>query len=394
MREKSLRIAMICTEMLPVPPIRGGAVQIFIHGAIAHLSKKHRVTVYSISDPDLADRESVEGIEYVRFPADGYEYRVGRELAELRRAKAVYDIIHVFNRPRNVLIYKSAMPESRFVLSLHNEMYREGKISLELGRLTIRGLDRIMSISDYIGKTIAARFPAASRKVRTVYSGIDLDRYTPAWTDAGRALRDQIRRMYGLEGKKVVLFVGRLSAVKGPDILIRGMEPIFAKYPEAVLVVVGSKWFHDEKIDEYGARLRRLAEPFGDRIRFTGFVPPARLPEAFLLGDVFVCSSQWQEPLARVHYEAMGAGLPVVTTNRGGNGEIITHGKNGWLIEDYTNPTAFTEAIDALFGNPEEALRLAKAGRAFVESNFGFEHVAARLEQLYWEARRRRKTKH
>ncbi|HZG84332.1 glycosyltransferase family 4 protein [Paenibacillus sp.] len=394
MGKQSLRIAMICTEMLPVPPIRGGAVQILIQGAASYLSKKHRVTIYSISDPDLADREFVDGIEYVRLPADGYEYRVGMELARLRKTKLLYDVIHVFNRPRNVLIYKSAMPESRFVLSLHNEMYRDGKISLELGRLTIRALDRIMSISDYIGRTIAARFPAARRKLRTVYSGIDLERYAPAWTEAGQALRDQMRKKYGLEGKKVVLFVGRLSAVKGPDVLIRGMEPIFAKYPESVLVIVGSKWFHDEKIDEFGARLRRLAEPFGDRIRFTGFVPPDRLPEAFLLGDVFVCSSQWQEPLARVHYEAMGAGLPVVTTNRGGNGEIISHMTNGWLIDDYTNPNAFTEAIDALFGQPEEALRMAKAGRAFVENDFGFEHAAARLEQLYREALRRKKTKH
>jgi len=388
---KSLNIAMICTELLPVPPIRGGAIQILIAGVLPHLAKRHRVTVYSVADRDLPSRESADGVEYVRLPRKRYAYNVAAELEAVRKSGMSYDVVHVFNRPGNVLIYKTAMPESRFVVSLHNEMYRVGKISEELGRLTIRALDKIMSISDYIGATIVTRFPSASSKVRTVYSAVDLSRYAPVWAEEAQAVRAELRKAYGLEGKKVVLFVGRLSAVKGPDILIQAMERVFREYPDATLLIVGSKWFHDERVDEYGIRLRQAAERFGDRIRFTGFVPPSRLPETYLAGDVFVCSSQWQEPLARVHYEAMGAGLPVITTNRGGNAEIVTHGVNGLVIDDYTNPEAFAEAIGYLFDHPDEADRLARAGRAFVERNHGFEHAARRLELLYAAALHRKK---
>ena len=46
--------------------------------------------------------------------------------------------------------------------------------------------------------------------------------------------------------------------------------------------------------------------------------------------------------LARVHYEAMAAGLPIITTDRGGNGEIFVQDVNGLLIKDYSNPELFS----------------------------------------------------
>lgn len=386
MVEQVLKIALICTEMLPVPAIRGGAIQILINGVIPFLASKHELTIYSISDHELADRETVEGVSYIRVPATDYVMNVTKELVAARKAQIKYDVIHIFNRPINLLTFKSAMPESRFVVSAHNEMFRERKMPEKTGKKTIKAVSGIMSISDYIGDTIISRFPSAKKKVRTVYSGIDLKRYQPIWTEEALRIRTDLRESYGVEHNKVVLFVGRLSKSKGPDVLIHSMEQVIREHPEAVLMIVGSKWFHDEQIDKYGEQIRTLASEFGDRIRFTGFITPINLPTIFLLGDVFVCSSQWQEPLARVHYEAMGAGLPIITTNRGGNAEIIKHNKNGLVIDDYTNPQAFSEAISYLFHHPEEASRLGKAGRAFVDNNHGYEHVAQRLELLYLDA--------
>ena len=388
----SLNTALICTEMMPVPPIRGGAVQVLIDGVIPHLSKKHNLTVFCIRDHELPDRELEKNVEYIRLPKENYAFHVAMELANKRANKEFFDVIHVFNRPKNLLFYKNAMPEARFVLILHNEMFKEGKISQEMGNLVIRAVDRIMTISEYIGTTITERFPLAKSKVKAVYSGINLKQYQPIWDKDVQSLRTELREMFGLENKKVVLFVGRLSKVKGPDVLLNAMKDVFKKHENAVLVIVGSKWFHDDRIDDYGLHLRSLAEHLGDKkVVFTGFVPPPDIPSIFLIGDLFVCSSQWQEPLARVHYEAMGAGLPVITTNRGGNAEIIDHGVNGILIDDYENPQAFADHISYLLDNPQEAEKIAKAGRAFVDSNFGFEHVSDRLESLYYEALKRKK---
>ncbi|MFD0676135.1 MULTISPECIES: glycosyltransferase family 4 protein [unclassified Paenibacillus] len=387
-----MKIAFICTEMMPVPPIRGGAIQILIDGVVPHISNKHDLTIYCIADLELPAREVVKGVEYIRVPSEDYVFNVAKELVKKHAEKNMYDVIHVFNRPRDLLVYKAAMPNSRFVVSLHNEMFREGKISSEMGLLAIKAVDKIMTISNYIGQTVIARFPSAKSKVKTVYSGINLKKYKPVWDEEGQIVRKELRKKYGVENKEVVLFVGRLSAVKGPDILIKAMMKVIQEHKDAVLVIVGSKWFHDERIDDYGRSIRQLAESLGkERVIFTGFIPPSEIPSHFLIGDIFVCSSQWQEPLARVHYEAMGAGIPVITTNRGGNAEIIEHCKNGILIEDYTNPLAFANAISWLLSNPAEALSIALQGRLFVESNFGFEHAARRLENLYLRAMLRNK---
>lgn len=379
--------------MLTVPPIRGGAIQVLIDGVTPYLIRKnHDITIYCINDPELPDWEVVHGIEYIRLPRENYVFNVAIELSKKNANKEYYDIVHVFNRPRDVLIYKAAMPLSRFVLSLHNEMFKESKISTEMGNLVIRAVDKIMTVSEYIATTITSRFPLAKSKVKAVYSGIDLNKYKPIWNQELRALRSELRQMYGVDDKKVVLFVGRLSKVKGPDILLKAMKQVIQDYPETVLVIVGSKWFSDDRINEFGLNLRQLADSLGNnKVIFTGFVPPSEIPSQFLIGDLFVCSSQWQEPLARVHYEAMGAGLPIITTNRGGNAEVISHLDNGIVIDDFSNSEAFAAAISFLLSNQQKADSLARAGREFVESNFGFEHVANRLEELYVHAIKRKK---
>ncbi len=284
------------------------------------------------------------------------------------------------------------MPDSRFIVSLHNEMFRESKISDELGKLTIKAVDQIMSISNYIGQTIITRFPAARTKVRTVYSGINLNLYKPVWSEEAGSTRDELRHRYGVTENKVILFVGRLSEVKGPHILIQAMEQVIREHEDAVLLIIGSKWFSDNGMDAYNLGIRQLAESLGEgRVIFTNFIVPSEIPTHFLIGDVFVCSSQWQEPLARVHYEAMGAGLPIITTNRGGNAEVIKSGENGIVIDEYTNPEAFSTAINSLLSNESEAMRLGRAARATAEQKFGFEHAARRLENVYRSAMRRRK---
>lgn len=388
-----IKIALICTEMLTLPPIRGGAIQILIDGVTPYLNQNHNITIYCITDPDLPEREVVNDVEYIRMQRENYVFNVGTELAKKRVNKEFYDVVHVFNRPRDVLIYKAAMPMSRFVLSLHNEMFKEGKISNEMGYLTIRAVDQMMTVSDYIASTITSRCPLAKSKVKTVYSGIHLQTYKPIWSLEAQNRRNELRNKYGVQDKKVILFVGRLSPVKGPDILLKAMKEVLNRHHDAVLIIIGSKWFGDNRINEYGMNLRNFAETLGkDKVIFTGFIPPDEIPFQYLLGDLFVCSSQWQEPLARVHYEAMGAGLPIITTNRGGNAEIIKHLNTGMVIDDYTNPTAFANAICYLLSNEDEASSMGRRGRQLVESNFGFEHVAKRIEELYIASMKRRKS--
>lgn len=373
-----MEIALICTEKLPSPSIRGGAIQIMIDGIIPFFRENHQVTVFSITDPLLPDREVQHTVEYVRFPKHHYEEGVAEELKQRR-----FDVIHVFNRPKNILLYKKAAPQSLFVLSLHNDMFSELKLNRNDGMRVIQSVEAITAVSKYIKQTVTVRYPQAESKVHVLYSGVDLSKFSPRWTGEGKKIRDRIRKQYHLEDKKVILFVGRLSKTKGPDLLIESLQYLIPNHPEAVLVLVGGRWFSDNSIDGFVQKLYDLANPYHDHVVFTQYIPPEQIPAMLTMGDVFVCSSQWHEPLARVHYEAMAAGIPIVTTNRGGNREVIDQGVDGIIIDDYDEPRAFAEAIDTLLSKPALAESLAMKGRERVEEQHQFHYVAAHLMKIH-----------
>lgn len=383
-----MRIALICTEKLPVPSIRGGAIQILIDGIIPYIKKDNDVTVFCIEDSDLPNFEQMSHLKYVRVKKEGYPYEIAKKLSMKRTSSEKFDLIHVFNRPKDMLIYKSASPESRFVLSLHNEMFKEGKITYELGNLVITACDRIITVSNYIKKTVLQRFPLADGKIFAFYSGVDVDKYHRIYDTRELNKRNLIRSRYGItEKNKVILFVGRLSKVKGVDILIEAFSLLQVTNPETFLLVVGSKWFSDDSIDEYGKKIRNLViQKNIKNIVFTGFVTPSNIPDIYLAGDVFVCSSQWQEPLARVHYEAMASGLPIITTNRGGNAEVLRDNETGIIIDDYSNPYTFCSKIRFLIENPELSLRIGNNAFEEVSRLYDFKYVSERIMNYYSQA--------
>lgn len=377
-----MRLAFICPEMLPLPAIRGGGIEALIDGVTPIISKKHELTVFSITDPALPVRENRRGVEYIRFPGQNYWYWVAYYL----RRHPPFDVIHVFNRPRRVYAFKQAVPRSRFVLSLHNEVFSPRMLSDVEGARCVKSVETIMTVSDYIGSTVSRRFPEALGKLKTLYSGVDLERYRPVW-EAGEK-RAALRKRLGLEGKKVILFVGRLKPKKGPHVLIDALKLLLPKHPDLVLVVVGSRWFSDNTVDDYVRKLYDLSKPVEDKIIFTNYVPQTDMPDYFVMGDFFVCPSQWQEPLARVHYEAMAAGTPIVTVDRGGNAEVIKHRFNGLVVKDYRNPAAFARALDTLLADPGLARMLARNGRSMAEQRFSFTRAAEELMQVYEKAQK------
>ena len=377
-----MKIALIATEKLPVPAIRGGAIQIYLDSVASVIAANHDVTVISITDPNLPENEKKNGVSYIRFPEDQYV----RSIVEHMKTQ-VYDIVHLCNRPNWIQTLIEAAPQTKFVLSVHNEMFAPEKISDAEGKKCIEAVSKIVTVSDYIGETITSRFPQAKSKTKTVYSGVDLNQYQPAWTEEGKHLRTEARKELKLENKKIILFVGRLSKVKGPHILLQALPKIVEQDPKAMLVIVGSKWFGDNEVNNYVKHLYTLGAMYKDYVTFIKFVRPQDIPALYAMSDLLVCSSQWQEPLARVHYEAMAAGLPVITSNRGGNPEVITEGENGSIIYDFDNPESYVDPIVSLLKSESKRIKMGKNGRKMVESQFSWEHVAVNLLKVYEEAR-------
>lgn len=371
-----MKIAFISTEKLPVPPVSGGAVQLYIDGILPYLAEKHNITVFGISAPGLPERESKGNISHVRLPGrtEGL-YRSNL----MKTLDSSYDLVHVFNRPKNVLALAGLFPDMRFSLSLHNEMFNQEKLSNDEAYACLKKVEFINTVSAYIAKTVALRIPEAQSKLRVVYSGADTKKHVPVWLPEGLDNKQALKKKLNLTSENIVLYVGRLGIKKGVHVLLSAMKKVVSELPDTCLVVVGSKWYGSDEQDDYVKSLKNNAKSLEGHIHFTGFIPPSEIPEYFNLGDVFVCASQWNEPLARVHYEAMASGIPIVTTNRGGNAEVVEHGKNGLVIEDFKDPEAMADSILSILRNPGLAQEMGRTGRIFAEERYNWKRVAEEI---------------
>ncbi|WP_338010914.1 glycosyltransferase family 4 protein [Paenibacillus alvei] len=154
------------------------------------------------------------------------------------------------------------------------------------------------------------------------------------------------------------------------------------KHSDAVLVIVGGAWYSDNKVSDYIGYVRAIAARSPIPVITTGYVQANEVHRWFCAADIFVCTSIWNEPLARVHYEAMAAGLPFLTTSRGGNPEVVLH-NNGLLIEDPENPIEYADKLNHLLSNMEECKQMGLRGRRIAEKQFIWQRVAQEILEVW-----------
>lgn len=374
-----MKIAFICTEKLAFPPVNGGAIQTYLEGALPILSKHHEITVFSIEDPKLPSKAIVSGVKYIRLPASTSEEYVRGIKKFLTDA---FDLIHVFNRPRWVPFLSKGLT-CAFSLSLHNEMFLPKKISTNLANACIDRVSFITTVSQFIANGVKELYPSATSKLHPVYSAVDCNIYNPIWNNDKNSYRSVLRTKYGLQNHKTILYVGRLTPKKGTHIVLDAMNSVMNSHPNTALMIIGSKWYGGNETNDYIELLKRLSNQLKGPVIFTGFLSPYEIPKYYSIGDIFVNLSQWREPLARVHYEAMAAGLPIITTNRGGNAEVMEEGVNGFVIDDYENPRVLEKNIVRLLDNKDLALELGVNGRKIAEEKYSFNRLANDLLNLF-----------
>ncbi len=234
-------------------------------------------------------------------------------------------------------------------------------------RLLARLATRIVVNSDAVGQRFRDCAPA---KVRRIYNGVDLARFTPGPPPA------DLRLSLGLPpGVPVVGSIGRFVAYKGYTYLLEAARLVREKIPEAHWVLVGD----GELRSELEAQSRRLG--LEGRLRFAGW--QERIPDYLALFDLFVLPSLG-EHFGRVLLEAMAMAKAVVATNAGGVPEIVRDGETGILVPP-ADPAAMAAAAVTLLQDPAGAARMGTAGRRRAESEFSLARHADGIRALYRE---------
>lgn len=175
--------------------------------------------------------------------------------------------------------------------------------------------------------------------VRTIRCGVDLNRLPtrPA----------EFRSAAGWpEASPVVGFFGRLQSWKGPDVFLRAAAEVAASVPECRFLVAGGALYGWE--EGFARSLPALAVELGvgDRVWFAGHRADAL--ELMAGCQVVVHSSLRPEPLGIVVTEAMALGRPVVATRTRGPEEVITDGRNGFLVQPGDHRSVATVVVDLL----------------------------------------------
>ncbi|MFZ5875336.1 MAG: glycosyltransferase family 4 protein [Nitrospirota bacterium] len=181
----------------------------------------------------------------------------------------------------------------------------------------------IIAPSEFIKQDILATYPRVRPDdVRVVYNGVDLERFRP---ENKARCRDDIRRQLGLGADQpVLLFVGTGFERKGLRYAVEALRHLPA---DMVLLVVGNGSTR---------RYHALARTWGvaDRVLFLG---PREGAEAYYAASDVLVFPTLYEPMGNVILEALASGIPVVTSRRSGGAEILTEGKDGWLIDEPTD---------------------------------------------------------
>jgi glycosyltransferase involved in cell wall biosynthesis len=214
-------------------------------------------------------------------------------------------------------------------------------------------------------------------RIPVLYAGVDVNRFVPARTQV-RTIRAELSLP---DAVPLVTMVARFQDVKGHDVFLAAARIVAARLPGVRFVVAGESIFGVNAENAFKRRvlLEHARDPLlRERVQFMGWVPdPERLLAA---SDLIVCPSHF-ETFGMAIVEAMSCGLPVVSTNVGGPGEIVIDGVTGFLVPP-KQPAALAERIVQLLDDPALRERMSAAARERVLANFTLDRFANEFMEL------------
>lgn len=215
-------------------------------------------------------------------------------------------------------------------------------------------------------------------RIDVVPPGVDVELYSPG---SGRAT-ERARRELGIPlHTKVILFVGRLQRLKGPQVLLRGVGELMRREPGTDLRVIicgGLSGTGMNAPDEFTNLA--VEEGIDHLVRFMAPRPPQDLANLYQAADLVAVPS-YNETFGLVAMEAQATGTPVVAANVGGLSIAVADGVSGLLVDGH-EPAAWADALGRLVDDDELRIKLAEHAREHA-LEFSWQKTVDRLADVY-----------
>jgi len=380
------RVAVITPLILPVPAVRGGAVEDLITKLIManEKSPQFHLDIYTIADERLGQWEfRYATLIPLKVPrmialldriydklARTFSCKKSRRLLDrillLKLKHQQYDRIVVENISSLYRCIVGHRGVQKVYFHMHNniDLYRS---RADLQALCERG-DIVWTVSDHMKKELLRLMPMMRCEV--FYNGVDRFRFAPV-TD-----RECILRFRGQRGIQkdtfVFLYSGRFIPEKGVLELMQAFRAVRERFPQTILMIVGKALFETQKLTPYQKKLESTAKQIPG-IVFTGFVEPEKMPEVYGCADVVVMPSMWEEPFGMVALEAMSMGLPLITTKRGALTDVVSQECGILLPVDEQFVDHLSSAMQSLVEDSERMGKMSRNAIRWMDQNPQFD---------------------
>jgi glycosyltransferase involved in cell wall biosynthesis len=221
---------------------------------------------------------------------------------------------------------------------------------------------------------------AREPKISVVWNGVNPERYNPDKCSPEDAAK--IREKYGIkEDENMILFLGRLTWVKGVRNLLQALPMVLKDYPKTKLVILG-KGEEQKDIAETAGRLG-----IKDRVVYRfDFVPEEERILHYAAADLCVFPSVY-EPFGIVSLEAMAMKKPIVVGARGVSGlkeQVVSSGPEQTGVHvNGGDPADIAWGIKEVLSDPKRARTWGENGRKRVQQYFTWRKAAEETIEIY-----------
>lgn len=382
-----MKICLIALELLPVPPIKGGAVEKFVYQLGEHLSKEDGVEVHIISPCEYNENFEASNhkakYHYIRIPkivSNGKMAIAFRGIFYFLKAnfllrKLKPDIMHFNCYPAGMIIATLLISKKqKRVITFHNDDdvwdFLPKRIDRPFFGFGISQAHLVSTCSNDLKKFVIGRYEKfVKNKVSFIPNGVNTEQFKR--TDV-----EVIKAKYSLTGKKVIIFAGRLVPHKGILVLLEAFKRMERGFENVALVVIGPKgdfWKNAgnnfvKEVDAIMASDKRI-------VYFEPIYDDNKLGEIYSMADVACIPSMFAEGFPLVSIEMQSCGVPVVGTDAGGLPETFVNQKTGKLIS-MNNPDAIVSALSELLTDDDRRAQMSRNAREHIERNFSWSIVS------------------
>jgi glycosyltransferase involved in cell wall biosynthesis len=358
----------------------GGVERGTVDIAAALTASGWRAVVVSAGGPMVHEVERVGG-QHITLPVDSKNPLVMRRntkaIAKVIRSHDI-SIVHARSRAP-AWSARSAAQDCGvpFMTTFHGTYNFSNPAKKAYNAIMTRG-ERVVAISEFIGRHIEENYGTPREKIRVVPRGIDIENFNPDSVSPERMI--QLSQAWRLpDDAPVIMLPGRLTRWKGQSVLIEAARRLGR--PDVRVLLIGDDQGRTGYREELETQIARIgAEGI---IHLTG--PCRDMAAAYMLADVVVSASTDPEAFGRVAAEAHAMGRSVIASDHGGARETVIAGETGWLVPPGDADALARALRTALTMTNEERDTVARRAVAHVHENFSKTQMCAATLDVYIE---------